>query len=228
MKTLYRLFGYFGLATIFGSMLYGFRYDPRAPQENILFNLALYAAFVCPHLIMSRSWFKKAVWGNAEGSHGERQVYIVISVLSWILVYAYHRPVPGPMVVVPEWLRFIGMLGFILSIVAFFEGVNFPMLDGLLGVPGSTMNHTHGPETPLVTEGPYARVRHPMYRAAIFSGLCSLIFHAQTGQLMWALLIGGTFVAFIPVEEKQMIAARGEDYLNYRKKTPYRLFRGLW
>lgn len=228
MKKLYQLFGYFGLASIFGSMLYGFRYDPQAPQINILFNLGLYVAFVMPHLVMTRSWFKKAVWGSAEGSSGERQVYITISVLSWILVFAYHRPIAGPTLVVVEWVRFLGMLGFILSIMAFFEGVTFPMLDGLLGVPGSRMNHSHGPETPLFTDGPYARVRHPMYRAAIFSGLCSLIIHPHAGQLLWAILIGGTFVAFIPVEERQMIAARGQEYLEYRKKTPYRLFYRLW
>jgi protein-S-isoprenylcysteine O-methyltransferase Ste14 len=46
--------------------------------------------------------------------------------------------------------------------------------------------------------------------------------------LLWAILIGGTFVAFIPVEKRQMIAAHGNDYLAYRKKTRYRLFRGLW
>ncbi|MDD5544334.1 MAG: hypothetical protein PHX83_14290 [Acidobacteriia bacterium] len=177
---------------------------------------------------MTRSWFKKAVWGSAAGSIGERQVYITISVLTWILVFVYHRPIPGPVVVVPEWLRFMGMLGFILSIVAFFEGVTFPMIDGLLGVPGATISHSHGPETPLFTEGSYARVRHPMYRAAIFTGLCSMIFHPNAGQLLWAGLIGATFIAFIPVEERQMIEARGGDYLEYRKKTPYRLFRGLW
>jgi protein-S-isoprenylcysteine O-methyltransferase Ste14 len=228
MKRLYQLFGYFGLASIFGSMLYGFRFDPSAPQENIYFNLGLYGLFVVPHLVMTRRWFKKAVWGSASGSTGERQVYITISILSWILVFAYHRPIPGPIVWVPEWLRFMGMLGFVLSIMAFFEGVTFPMLDGLLGAPGTSVSHSHGPETPLFTEGPYARVRHPMYRAAIFSGLCSLIFHPQAGQLLWALLIGGTFVAFIPVEERQMIAARGNDYEAYREKTRYRLFRGLW
>ncbi len=48
------------------------------------------------------------------------------------------------------------------------------------------------------------------------------------GQLLWTLLMGATFVAFIPVEEAQMITARGDDYKRYMKNTPYRLFQGLW
>jgi len=48
------------------------------------------------------------------------------------------------------------------------------------------------------------------------------------GQLLWTLLIGVTFVAFIPLEEAQMMAARGDDYRRYMKATPYRIFRGLW
>ena len=41
-------------------------------------------------------------------------------------------------------------------------------------------------------------------------------------------LTGVTFVFFIPIEERQLAAARGEAYLAYRQQTPYRLFRGIW
>jgi protein-S-isoprenylcysteine O-methyltransferase Ste14 len=67
-----------------------------------------------------------------------------------------------------------------------------------------------------------------MYRAAILGGICGLLAHPNPAQLFWTLLIGATFVAFIPVEEAQMTAARGDDYRHYMEATPYRLFRGIW
>jgi protein-S-isoprenylcysteine O-methyltransferase Ste14 len=41
-------------------------------------------------------------------------------------------------------------------------------------------------------------------------------------------MIGASFIGFIPVEEAQLMAARGDDYRRYREQTPYRLFRGVW
>jgi protein-S-isoprenylcysteine O-methyltransferase Ste14 len=228
MTQIYRVFAYFGLASVFGALLYGFRFEPGAPRFNVLFNFGLYLAFAVPHLIMTRSWFKNAVWGHPSGSPTERRVFITVGIALWLTVLVLHQPMPGPSLVVPEWLRFIGVLGFILSVVAFFEGSTFAALDGLLGVPGGRMSHSHGTETPLLTEGAYGRVRHPMYRAALFAGLCSVLIHGNVAALFWAVLVGATFVLFIPIEEQQLMAARGTAYLEYRERTPYRLLRGIW
>ena len=102
------------------------------------------------------------------------------------------------------------------------------MRDGMRAVPGAGMVYSHGTETPLMTEGPYARVRHPMYRAAIMGCVASLLIHPHLGQLLWASMIGLTFVAFIPVEERQLRAARGEAYMAYCAQTPYGLFVRFW
>ncbi|HEX9445697.1 MAG TPA: hypothetical protein VGA73_16355, partial [Candidatus Binatia bacterium] len=53
----YRVFGRFGLFSIFGALLYGFQYEDGAPAVNFAYNLLLYAIFVTPHLLMTRSWF---------------------------------------------------------------------------------------------------------------------------------------------------------------------------
>lgn len=67
-----------------------------------------------------------------------------------------------------------------------------------------------------------------MYRAALVGGLCSLLIHPHAAQAFWVVLVGFTFVAFIPIEERQLIAARGEAYERYMRQTPHRLFRGVW
>jgi protein-S-isoprenylcysteine O-methyltransferase Ste14 len=221
----YRVFSYFGLGSLSGSLLCGFRYDADAPASAYLFNILLYAAWAGVHLMMTRRWFKEFVYGSPYGSARERQVYIVTTVVTWLAVLWVHRPMPGFAYVPPEWLRFIGSVGFVLFVFAFFEGVTFAALDGLLGVPGSKMTHSHGAETPLLREGQYARVRHPMYRAALLMGSCAFLLHPNAAQLLWSLMIGGTFIAFIPVEERQLVDARGDEYM---RDTPWRVFRGIW
>ncbi|HLK11974.1 MAG TPA: hypothetical protein VKW76_11380 [Candidatus Binatia bacterium] len=228
MRTIYRIFAYFGLGSIFAALLHGFRFAHGAPAGNYVFDVALYGAFVIPHLVMTRGWFKQAVYGSPAGSAFERQVFIAVSVVTWLAVLWFHRPVPGGAMGMPGPLRFAATVGFVLCILAFFEGLTFAMLDGLLGVPGSAMTHSHGGETPLLTEGNYAKVRHPMYRAALLAGLCSIAMHPHAAQVLWCLMIGGTFVAFIPVEERQLIAARGDAYRSYMQATPWRLVRGVW
>ena len=227
-RPLYRIFAYFGMFSFFGAMLFGFRYSAEASGGNHWFNLGLYAAFIVPHLIMTRSWFKRAVWGHPYSTPRDRRFYIAVTVITWLALFWLHRPVPGPAFTLPEPVRFAGMVGFIIFMLKFFEGISFSAIDGLLAIPGSVTAYSHGPETRLLTEGPYAEVRHPMYRSAILAGICGLLLHPQMGQLLWTLMIGATLVIFIPVEEAQMIAARGDDYRRYMKHTPYRLLRGVW
>ena len=224
----YRIFAYFGLASIFGALLHGFRYDAAAAAANYLYNITLYGLWAGVHLLMTRGWFKQAVYGAPESSGPERRVFIGMTVTTWLALLWFHLPVPGFALGLPGWVEFGGYVGLVFAIISFFEGVTFPMLDGLLGVPSAAMTHSHGAETPLLTEGQYARVRHPMYRAALLGGAFSFLVHPNAGQLLWVLMIGTTFVGFIPVEEAQLLSARGDAYRTYMERTPWRVFRGVW
>ena len=224
----YRVFGYFGLFSIFGVMIYGFRHDPAAPWSDLAFDVGIYGMWALIHLLMTRDWFKRPVYGSRKGSLFERQVYISVTVVTWLTVLWFHAPVPGSDLALPGPIRFAAAVAFLLFMFSFFEGSTFAVLDGLIGAPGSQWTHSHGAETPLLTEGQYAQVRHPMYRAALGAGLCSLVIHPNLGQLLWVMMIGTTFIAFIPIEEQQLIEARGDAYRTYMQRTPYRLVRGVW
>jgi protein-S-isoprenylcysteine O-methyltransferase Ste14 len=225
---LYRIFAYFGLGALFAIFIFGFRHDPEAPTSNYAFNVVLYAIFIFPHLIMTRSWFKKAVWGIPAGHPAERRVYITITVIVWLAVLWFHRPVPGFAFDWPQWTQFVGIVFTLLGALMFFEGVTFAMIDGLLGVPGSVSAYSHGPQTPLFTEGAYAKVRHPQYRAFLAASLSSWLIHPHAGQLFWIVMLAGTFIAFIPVEEAQLLRARGDDYRAYQDKTRWRIIPWIW
>ncbi|HEY4234995.1 MAG TPA: methyltransferase [Lacipirellulaceae bacterium] len=223
----YWLFSYLGLMTVWASFITGFRHNPDAPISNIWFDIALYVAFIAPHIVMTMPGFKSAVYGSRAGTPLERRIYIVITIVTWVLVYWLHRPIPGFAYLAPDWLRYIGVCAILLSIAGFFEFATFEGLDQLLGVAGS-LSHSVGSETPLMMEGPYARVRHPMYRAAFFVTFSSLLLHPNASQLLFAVMTSASFLAFIPFEEHQLLKARGDAYRAYMARTPYRVFRGVW
>jgi protein-S-isoprenylcysteine O-methyltransferase Ste14 len=154
----------------------------------------------------------------------------MVSVVTWLMVWFGHRPLPGPALSLPfqETVSYFGVLAFLLCVLLFFQGTTFEMIDGLLGVAGSQGSYSHSAETPLFTGGAYAGVRHPMYRASLLASWSCVVVHPNAAQLFWAILIPATFVAYIPTEEAQLIKARGDEYRGYQQRTPYRLFRGIW
>jgi len=210
------------------SFIRGFRYAADAPLSNYAFNILLYAGFVAVHIVMTMPAFKRAIYGNPAGTPAERRIYVSTSVTTWVLVYWLHQPVPGFGYHSPAWLAYVGLCAMLLAIIAFFEFATFEGLASLLGMPGSELSHSVGSETPLMTDGPYAQVRHPMYRAAFYLAFCSLIVHPHAGQLLFALMVTASFVGFIPFEEHQLLEARGDQYRAYMARTPYRLFPGVW
>ena len=58
-------------------------------------------------------------------------------------------------------------------------------------------------------------------------GVCSLLIHPNLAQVFWPVLIGITFIGFVPIEEARLLDARGDDYRRYQEQVPYRLFRGI-
>lgn len=228
MRLIYWWFGHLGLMAVSAAVILGFRHDPAAPALAYLWNLLLYGAWSAVHLVMTRSSWKQLVTGRPEGSPAERRVYIAVAVTTWLVVYAVHRPVPGFAYLPPLWVHYLGLCGVLLGLFAFLEGATFQGTAGLLGVPGATMGYSHGAETPLMTEGSYASVRHPMYRGFMLMMASSLLVNPNAAQLFWSAMIAATFVVFIPIEEAQLIEQRGDQYRLYMERTRYRLIRGVW
>ncbi len=223
----YRIFGYFGLMSVNAALVLGFRYSADASWLNYPVDILLYTAFLAPHLLLTRADVKESIWRKLHGTHSERQLYITLTIVSWLLVLWLHRPVPGGSLDLPEPLRFAALVGFLWATLLAYDGMTRAVLDGLLGVPGADVQYSHV-DAPLQTEGQYAQVRHPMYRAVVLMGLAALVVHPNAGQLLWSILLGATFIGYIPVEERLLLEARGNEYRRYCKRTPYRLFRGIW
>jgi protein-S-isoprenylcysteine O-methyltransferase Ste14 len=228
MARIYVLLSVVGLMAIPASFVIGFRYDAAAPPINYLWNLALYVAFMAVHIIMLLPGFKKAVYGQPHSTSLERRIYVTVSIVTWILVYAYHFPVPGPAFVAPAWLQFIGVCAVFAGFLMFFEGATFGFLKAFMGTPGTTLSHSADGTTPLMTEGSYASVRHPMYRGAVTYSFASLLIHPHAAQLLFAAMFALSFILFVPFEEKALLRSRGDEYRTYMTVVRYRVFRGVW
>ena len=167
MAKLYTFITFVGLMAVPAAFLMGWRYDPAAPAMNYLFNLIAFLIFMAIHIIMLLPGFKKLVYGTPYSTSVERRVYVMISIITWILLFAIHKPVPGPALPAIAWVQFLGICLVLLGFLMFFEGVTFEFLHAFMGTPGIDLSHTAEAVTPLMTEGSYASVRHPMYRGAL-------------------------------------------------------------
>ena len=228
MGKLYSLVAMLGVMAVPATFIMGWRHDPAAPAVNYLFNLLGFAAFMAVHIIMLLPGFKKAVYGIANSTSGERRIYVSVSIITWVLLYAWHLPVPGPGFAAPAWLQFIGICGVFLGFLMFFEGATFGFLNQFMGTPGTELSHSADSASPLMTQGSYASVRHPMYRGAVTYSAFSLLIHPHAGQLLFMVIFALGFILFIPFEEKGLIRSRGEEYSAYMQVVRYRVFRGIW
>ncbi len=228
LQNLYWYFSHLGLMAVTTSFIMGFRFNPQAPMENLYFNVVIYLVFILVHIVMTMPAFKRLIFGQPQGTPFERRIYITVTIVTWLAVYALHKPAPGFGFMMPIVIQYLGLCAVLLSFFGFFEFANFSVLGSLLGVWGTELSHSTGGETPLFTEGPYLSVRHPMYRAFFILAFSSLLIHPNTGQLLFALMVSASFLGFVPFEECQLIKARGDAYREYMKKTPYRVFPGIW
>lgn len=75
-------------------------------------------------------------------------------------------------------------------------------------------------EHSLVTNGIYARIRHPMYASQALFGLAQLLLlqNALAGPLNLIVVIL-FFLLRVPAEERMMLDAFGEPYREYMKRT---------
>jgi protein-S-isoprenylcysteine O-methyltransferase Ste14 len=113
----------------------------------------------------------------------------------------------------PNWLR---LFGFVVG------GIGVGLLHWVLVTLGRSfsMSLVVKKEQSLVTEGPYRRVRHPMYTAfsLIFLGLFLLSANWFVGTTA-AIAYGAIMLIRTPQEERMLLAKFGDEYAAYVSRT---------
>jgi protein-S-isoprenylcysteine O-methyltransferase Ste14 len=80
----------------------------------------------------------------------------------------------------------------------------------------------------LVTTGPFARVRHPMYLSLILMNGGLNLAWGIVWMLAPLLLFVGLVVLIVNQEEKALLQTFGPEYREYRKRVPWRLIPGMF
>ena len=81
------------------------------------------------------------------------------------------------------------------------------------------MSVTPGEQTVLITDGPFERVRHPIYGYSILLMLCSLVVVATPPMLVIAILHVTLMILKARNEEQHLHRQHGEAYARYIART---------
>lgn len=104
-------------------------------------------------------------------------------------------------------------------------GGAFMLLGGLIFVPAlllvaSSWRRIHAADEGLVTDGPYAAVRHPQYSGLMLAVLGALVQWPTLVTLLMAPVLVFTYYRLAMREERELERRFGEEYAVYRAETP--------
>jgi protein-S-isoprenylcysteine O-methyltransferase Ste14 len=114
---------------------------------------------------------------------------------------------------IPVWIGWVGLVVYILAQLLLWR----THVD--LGVNWSKVLEIREDQE-LITHGVFRRIRHPMYAAHVLWGIAQLLM-LENWLAGWSLLVMTAPIMLfrMPVEERMMIEAFGDDYRTYIEKT---------
>jgi protein-S-isoprenylcysteine O-methyltransferase Ste14 len=185
----------------------------------LLTDLGLLLLFALQHSVMARPAFKRWLTRFVPES-AERSTYVLASSLALIALFALWQPLGGEIWHVDAPWR--GVLyvafgfGWGLVLVSSFL-INHFDLFGLrqvwLQLRGKPYTHLR-----FGTPGPYKLIRHPLYLGWFFAFWATPVMTAT--HLLFALATTGYILIAIQLEERDLVAALGDDYRRYRERVP--------
>jgi protein-S-isoprenylcysteine O-methyltransferase Ste14 len=227
------IYGIVSYAIFFAVFLYGIGFiggfiTPTtldgAPTRSIGYaltvDLGLLVAFAVQHSGMARPAFK-TWWKKIVPEAAERSTYVLASSLALAALYVFWEPIGGVIWNVPQGLGrtlVIGvyLFGWLLLLYTTFLIDHFDLF-GLKQVWRRLSNKTY--RAPVFrTPSLYKIVRHPLY-----IGWLTIFWAAPTmtaAHLIFALVTTGYILFAIRLEERDMVAAFGSVYVDYRARTP--------
>lgn len=231
-KILYSAYAIFAYAIGMASILFlmGFLLDflvpksinagPSAPlPATMLVNIAILAAFLIPHSVMARPWFK-SWWTRTIPPMLERATYILVSGVSMLLMMWAWQPMPETLWQIEHPLLQTVIYGFyaaavLMLVLATFNIDHFSFF-GLRQVWDHVLGRT-ARQVPFSARFLYGVVRHP-----ISLGWMILFWstpHMTVGHLLFAACMSIYIVIVTPIEEADLIAALGDDYRHYKMRV---------
>lgn len=134
-------------------------------------------------------------------------------IIAWLVLYAVDLPwMDALFISFPNWLRWVG---FVLGLVSLGFWIWTQVALGKDWSPQLQLREGHR----LVTTGPYAQIRHPLYAAMIGYGTGLALVTANWVFAVLTILMIVGLSARAPREEQMMLEEFGEEYREYMQKT---------
>lgn len=199
----------------------------RSLAGALVIDLGLLAAFALQHSIMARPAFKRW-WTRIVPEAAERSTYVLASSLALVGLFVCWQPIGGAIWAVSEGFArdlIVGLylFGWLLLLYATFLIDHFDLF-GLAQVWRCLAGQSHRPPH-FRTPSLYGVVRHPLYVGWL------VIFWAApvmtVAHLIFAVMTTAYILIAIQLEERDLVTAFGDDYVEYRRRTPMLVPR-LW
>lgn len=184
-------------------------------------NLALLSLFALQHSIMARPAFKR-VWTKVIPKAAERSTYILMTCGALILIFMFWHPLPTLIWDVSNTIAGTALTalfwgGWLVVLASTFMIDHFD----LFGLKQIYANLKTRPATKpgFIKVGLYRLVRHPIMTGFLIAFWAAPVM--TVGHLLFAVVTTGYIViAVLHLEEKDLIAEMGDDYLAYRRDVP--------
>jgi methanethiol S-methyltransferase len=194
---------------------------PIIPVEQaLLVNVGLLGLFGLQHSAMARREFKNW-WTMIVPKPVERSTYVLFSSLCLMMLFYFWQPL-GVTIwnIEPPIFRnllyaFFGF-GWLLVLMSTFL-INHFDLFGLRQVYLYLRGKDYKP-LKFVTPGPYNYVRHPLYVGWLFAFWSTPTM--TVAHLVFAVVTTAYILVAIQLEERDLIAIHGKDYVDYRRRVP--------
>jgi len=183
-------------------------------------DVGLLGLFAVQHSLMARPFFKRWLTRLIPES-AERSTYVLFSSLALIALFLFWQPLGGVVWEVrdPVWQAVLYALfafGWLLVLVSTFL-INHFDLFGLRQVWLQLLDRPYR-ALKFGTPGPYKLVRHPLYLGWLFAFWAT---PTMTGtHLLFAFMTTAYILVAIQLEERDLVDALGDDYVQYRRKVP--------
>lgn len=183
-------------------------------------DVALLALFALQHSVMARPAFKRW-WTRIVPEPIERSTYVLASSVALLLMFALWQPMGVDIWRVEDIAGRVSLyalyaFGWMLVFSTTFMINHFD----LFGLRQVWLHFRGKPYTHLrfVTPGPYRLVRHPLYVGWLFAFWATPTM--TLAHLVFAIATTVYILIAIQLEERDLLAAHGEDYRLYRDRTP--------
>ena len=196
--------------------------------QAVLIDAILLGLFAIQHSVMARPAFKRW-WTRIIPTSCERSTYVLISSLLLILIFWQWRPIATTIWHVDGWpaamLTAVFWMGWLIALASTFQIDHFELfglrqaVDALRGAA----NRVQMFKTPLL----YRLVRHPLMLGLLLAFWATP--HMTAGHLLFAVVNTAYILIGVRLEERDLIAAFGASYEQYRQRVPMlmpRLFSG--